>query len=115
MKIACPCGSTLVDQTDGLPTKAHVIADQEWFRVLDTIDAAIERTKSTARARELACHRVRRLLSEITRLAWQCSTCGRLFLDDANRSLREFVPVPAREGGAIARDVFKREQRPEPE
>ena len=41
MKIVCSCGASIVDQTDYLPHKGHLIPDQEWFAVFDALDADI--------------------------------------------------------------------------
>ncbi len=38
MKIECRCGRMIIDQTDCLPYKAHLIPDQEWFQVHDDRD-----------------------------------------------------------------------------
>ncbi len=41
MRIDCPCGAKIKDQTDHLPQKGHLIPDQEWFGVFDSHDAQI--------------------------------------------------------------------------
>ena len=107
MKIHCPCGELVVDQTDALPSKAHVIPDQDFFRLLDAIDEAVEQSGPAPTEREAACMRVRRLVTEITRRAWQCRACGRLFVD-RGRSLQVFVP----EGDDPEREIFR--VRPDP-
>lgn len=95
MRIECRCGAQIIDQTDFLPHKAHIIPDQEWFHVLDAIDQAIERSGPSDRDKEAAIHSVRSLLIRVSRSAWQCGACGRLYVDDQGRNLREFIPGPS--------------------
>lgn len=92
MKIGCDCGSTIADQTDYLPYKAHFIPDQEWFGVLEAVDEAIENSGPSAMDKEAACMKVRQLIREVSRLAWQCFHCGRVYIDDQNYELRQLVP-----------------------
>lgn len=67
--------------------------DAVWFDLLDAIDDAIDGAGSTKAARESAQMAVRYRLAEVTRRAWQCRSCGRLFVDDARRDLQTFVPA----------------------
>ncbi|WP_284324019.1 hypothetical protein [Cypionkella aquatica] len=87
MKINCACGAIIVDQSDKLPHKAHIIGDKDYLDFLDSIDAAIEDT-SADKAR--VAMQIRR--AETSRLAWECSTCGRLYLNDANNKLVAYLP-----------------------
>lgn len=93
VKISCRCGAPIVDQTDNLPHKAHVIPDQEWQAVLDAIDHAVEHSGPGPRAKEEACMAVRTAIVRATRLAWQCRACGRLWMEDQRHEAREFVPA----------------------
>jgi hypothetical protein len=38
VKIGCYCGESIVDQTDDLPYKGHLVPDQEWFVNCDSLD-----------------------------------------------------------------------------
>ena len=87
MKIKCTCGEIIPDQTDYLSYKAYIIGDKNYFDFLDTIDEAIE---SKEEDREKLCMSVRR--AEPSRLAWECNTCGRLYLRDENGNLIEYRP-----------------------
>ncbi|NKB72341.1 MAG: hypothetical protein GKR89_35140 [Candidatus Latescibacteria bacterium] len=93
MKITCPCNRQLVDSTDALPYKAHIISDRDWHPILDAIDAAIEETGSSRAARETACMAIRSLLNGKTRQAWQCPACGTLYLDAEENQLHRFTPA----------------------
>lgn len=92
MKFNCSCGVLIVDSTDDLPHKGHVVPDQEWFATFDALDELIDATAEARMSREHAYQRVRELLSSSARLVWQCPGCGRLYLDDRNRQLQGFVP-----------------------
>lgn len=103
MKIVCDCGSMIYDQTDYLPNKAHFIPDQEWFNVLEAIDDAIEKSGPSAKDKEVACMKVRRLIREASRVAWQCYECGRVYVDDHAYQLRQFVPDTSN----VPKEIFR--------
>ena len=88
MKIHCDCGSILHDSDRS--RKAHLIPDQSIDELLDEIDRAIEQTPRPLRSKEGACMRIRGLINEITRPAWQCSGCQRIYVDDQNGQPRAF-------------------------
>jgi hypothetical protein len=92
MKIECVCGATIHDGTDDLPHKAHVIPDQLWNKLFEDIDNLIENRCSTATQRNAACTKIRALVGTAARLAWQCTACGRLYLDDAGHQAQTFAP-----------------------
>jgi hypothetical protein len=102
MKIECACGALIHDGTDDLPHKAHVIPDQRWNALFEEIDELIEKRCATATQRNAACTKIRSLIGGVVRLAWQCSACGRLYMDDAKHVLQCYAP----ESGA-AREVFR--------
>ncbi|HEX2076130.1 MAG TPA: hypothetical protein VHG08_00425 [Longimicrobium sp.] len=103
MKIQCRCGALIVDQTDNLPHKAHVIPDQEWEAVLDAIDHAVERSGPGADAKMEACIGAWKTLSLASRLAWQCRACGRLWMEDQQYEAREFLPA----ADDVPREIFR--------
>ena len=102
MKILCQFGYQIVDGTDSLPHKAHVVSDQVWFDLLDEIDVVIEGSRNSKADREKACMRVREILGRKARPAWQCSGCGTLHMDDGTGVTRRFRP----DGEDSARSLF---------
>lgn len=92
MKIQCHCGELILDITSGHANKAHVIPDQEWDDLWDAIDAAIEKSGPSPKAKERACMELRILLGRLSRHAWQCGNCGRVYLEQLDRQLQEFRP-----------------------
>jgi hypothetical protein len=93
MKIECHCGTTIFDCTDDLPQKGHFIPDQEWFATYDAMDdEVIVPLTEGAIDREKAFHLSRRVISRASRLMYQCSVCGRLYIDDKDRVLHCYVP-----------------------
>lgn len=92
MKIHCHCGEMILDIVDGQSNKAHFIPDQEWEGLWDAIDAAVEKSGPSPKDKERACMELRSLLGQLARLAWQCDDCGRIYLEQQNRQLRQFLP-----------------------
>ena len=90
MKISCHCEKVIVDQTDYLPNKGHIIPDKEWFSILDAIDDAIEKSGSTKKEKENACMEIRRIFNKLSKTAWQCSNCGSLYVDKTGHKLDWF-------------------------
>lgn len=90
MKIRCACGSAIHDGADALPNKAHVVADRDLFPYLDRVDAAIEAQGDPERAVQAA----RRAWPG--RMAWECGTCGRIYLTGAGGALVEYLPANGR-------------------
>ncbi|WP_181777578.1 hypothetical protein [Amycolatopsis pittospori] len=78
MKIRCVCDGLIVDQTDFQRNKAYLVADQDWFDVLDD-----EEGQGTDHG----------LLLESSRTMWQCGECGRLYIDDRSGTLHRFDPA----------------------
>lgn len=103
MKFTCVCGRVIVDGADGHPDKAHVIPDQEAHSVLDAIDAAIADCGSSQHAKVAACMKVRVLLSDISRRAWQCKSCARIWVENKNHGLKAFRP----ESEGALRGIFR--------
>jgi hypothetical protein len=103
VKIGCQCGATIYGGTDYLPHKAHFIPDQDWFDVLEAIDAAIEKSGPGAKEKEAACMEVRGLIGRLSRLAWQCRACGRVYLADQTHQLRPLVSAT----DDVPRELFR--------
>ena len=94
MKISCYCGEVIIDQTDDLPQKAHLIPDQEWFATYDAIeDEVIDPLANGELTKEAAYHLARAIISRSARLMWQCRGCGRLYIDDRAGNLRCYLPM----------------------
>lgn len=74
MNIGCICGTVILDQTDFLSFKAHLVADRDWEDFVDSSEST------------------KRIDSTYVRLCYQCTQCGRLYVDDASRSLHAFIP-----------------------
>lgn len=103
MKIQCSCGTIIPDQTDFLPYKARFIADEEWFDFWENIDRAIVNLKEE---KEKLLMNVRQ--SGIGKFfnAYQCSKCGKLFIENRNHELQEFSPVESKDD--VQKEIFKR-------
>jgi hypothetical protein len=90
MKLHCPCGYRIVDQTDALPRKAHLLPDTRWLEFWDAIDEAIEQPGTTARERDAKCMEVRRWWHAFKHV-YECEHCGRLHVRREG-SWRVYVP-----------------------
>jgi hypothetical protein len=94
MKIECACGHLISDSTDDLPHKAHVIPDQSWNALFETIDDIIENRCATRAQRAAACTLIRSAVAKVTRQAWQCRACGKLYVDGGGRGPRPIAFAP---------------------
>lgn len=90
MKIHCKCGHIIIDSTDDLPFKGHVIADQNLHSIFEMIDDSIEMSSDTLKERQARCMHVRSNFPR--RFIWQCNGCDRLYLDNADNELVSFTP-----------------------
>lgn len=95
MKITCVCDSAIVDSSDKLPGKAHLIPDENYFQLLEEIDDAIEKSGPSASDKEAAAIRVRNLIGSISRCIYQCRNCGRIYIDGPPRSWTVYQFDPA--------------------
>ncbi|MBA4030948.1 MAG: hypothetical protein C0478_08655 [Planctomyces sp.] len=94
MKIGCPCGASIIDQTDKLPYKAHLIPDQAWLATFDAIDEQIIDPLAGGKlTKEAAYHQARLIIGHSARSIWQCRACGRLHIDGLDGQLQCFVPA----------------------
>lgn len=101
MKIRCDCGGIIVDQTDYMPYKGHLISDQDWFDFLDAIDRAIEKSGPADKDKERAAMSIRRMAAHLTKLIYQCTCCGRLYVSNEEENLETFVKPEPFEGKSI--------------
>jgi hypothetical protein len=102
MKMQCTCGHVIVDQTDYLRYKGHMISDQDLFDLLDAIDEAVEKSGPEPKDKEKALMRVRFLFSDMAQIFYQCMSCGRLFSEND-----EFTQESPYNGGSVLSSAFK--------
>jgi hypothetical protein len=97
MKIGCHCGNTLFDQTDGLPNKAYLIPDQGWDAMWEAIEEEVVSAVAAGLIKPADAAWKARLLVNAAgkRMMWQCSGCGRLYIDDRHGNLQCFLPSTA--------------------
>jgi hypothetical protein len=96
MKFKCQCGAMIIDQTDALSYKAYLLADQDYF-------AIAEQHADNPSVQLTDMHR-------LSRQAFQCTACHRLYLDDPRRGLLSFMPEhgdPANALGSTHGDAYK--------
>lgn len=85
MKLSCTCNNLITDNTDNLSHKGYLISDKNWNDFWDAVDKAIEESGPTALDKERACMKVRK--SQPFRSVWECTQCGRLWMDGRNGKL----------------------------
>lgn len=90
MWIQCSCGHQIKDTDDSISYKARYISDQDWFGVLDNIDSNIQSPEPN---KDKLCHDNRKFLLGKVKNIYQCTDCGRLYIEDSNRELREYLPL----------------------
>jgi len=125
MKFACACGNVIYDITDNLRYKAHFVSDEDYFNLLDEIDASIEdfgtQAKAASEANEQLSQRdvenlimkIRIAIGDAKRLMYQCSRCGRLYVDDHQRHLQQFLAEnPSRSEGILRSVKTTRDEAP---
>ena len=81
MKIGCTCGGIVVDQTDDLPNKAHMISDRDWHAFWVQIEEAMKASEKHGYSYQLFDQIV-----DPSQQVWECQDCGRLFFakDESN-------------------------------
>jgi len=92
MKLACECGKLIVDQTDSLSFKGHIISDQDYFGYLEAIDEVIEKAGPTKSDKEKACMAVRSLDGQPFKIIYQCSDCGSIYISDSDGNFHQYTP-----------------------
>ena len=104
MKFTCHCGALLIDQTDNLPHKGHVIPDQAWFGVMEAWDArVIDRLAAKTITADEAARVSREILINAVREMYQCAACGRIYLNDSEHRLQCYRP----ESDETPKDVLR--------
>lgn len=84
MKFACTCGHVILDGTDYIPYKAHVISDQDIFDAAEMSDRGSGDWFPT-----------------LTRRLYECTACGRLWIEGPDGELAGYAPE-ARTGQILA-------------
>jgi len=92
MKIGCYCGAVILDISDYLPHKGHLIPDQNWFDTYDAVDEIINRATTGQISKEEAYWQARQVIGKSARTVYECNECGRLFIEDRERTLQCYVP-----------------------
>lgn len=88
MKIGCTCGGIIVDQTDNLPNKAHIISDRDWHAFWVQIEEAMKASEKHGYSTQLLDH-----IMDPSQKAWECQYCGRLFFaKDGSHTTDVFRP-----------------------
>jgi hypothetical protein len=119
MRLGCPCGAEITDQTDYLPNKARLLRERHWEQAWSDLAGAFE-DLATAVAegrtdewigrvpggveplRFRASLAVTGILRKYHLDAYQCERCGRIFVEDhrdpERRRFRSFAPDDDWEG-----------------
>ena len=103
MSVGCACGAKISDAGDSRPNEVYLIPHQEMYDFWNAIDEAIEKSGPTAKDKEAACMNLRYLIGNVTRFACQCRECGRVYIQDQERNMQEFVPA----SDAVPRELFR--------
>lgn len=117
MKIECMCGSFIYDQTDAISYKASFVADQDYFDLLDEIERHIHTLAATLRNTSAKDPAATSIVNQTTfnvsktlrtfarRKIYQCTACGRLFVDDVQFASQVFVPADAEQSKNLLRSI----------
>jgi hypothetical protein len=82
VKISCPCGNVLRDQSDFIPYKAYFVADQDYIDLVEQIETGSDPYE---------------IMRKLHREMFQCINCGRVCIEDPNdpREIQWFAPEDA--------------------
>lgn len=85
----------IVDQSECLPDKAHVLPDESFFQLLDAITDAVRSSGPSFAEKEAAADGIRQLIIDFTKSIYQCAECGRIYVDGPRGTgiACEFVPA----------------------
>ena len=125
-KLRCRCGHVILDQTDFLPYKAEVFSDQDTARIWDAAADAIvgyfSEPPGTARQRWIEAHLnavdpaavddasvVHQILtrgrSRLGRTMYECSECGRIWLQPRTGETRWVSYAPEDDPRGVLRSA----------
>ncbi len=99
----CECGFGFRSSTDNRSYAAHILPDQSYDEFSGLIDDAVERSGPTPHDKGEACMAWRRFRM---RMAWQCPTCGTMFVEDVHGKRHRFIPSSAE----VAKRLFARSE-----
>lgn len=85
MKIRCVCGELLSDNTDELPHKAHLVADEDWMPFTES------------------CLRPQGYDWRLVTIIYQCPSCGRLLIEKPTGKVAVFKA----EGQAVPKTLLR--------
>lgn len=89
MKFRCNCGNIIHDTTDFLSYKANFLANQDE----EDFDDGMELLLNESLSKEECLNKMWSLYTHYaSRSMYQCSKCGRIFLEDIEGNLHCFVP-----------------------
>ena len=91
MHFYCPCGNRISDTTDNIPHKAYLLPDQDKISYCAALEQIIQ-AEHLSVEEKLDQILVRLQGHYLSRCIYQCSCCGRLFVDDTSYNLHSFLP-----------------------
>jgi hypothetical protein len=114
MKIFCECGHIIHDNTDCINNKARFTADQDSFDLCDKIEEQIKKLVTSIEYAtsnkidvdvliEDTMTDVSDTIIDYGRTIYQCSGCGRLFIDDNQFHTHVFIP----EDNSVPKDLMR--------
>jgi hypothetical protein len=90
MKVHCPCGEWLKDDTDMRARFADLLPHTSEDDYCETVAAAVQEHSDDP---EIAAQYVIAETTRFFRCCCQCVSCGRLFVEDAQFQIHEFLPA----------------------
>ncbi|MBQ6553828.1 MAG: hypothetical protein IJR45_00820 [Firmicutes bacterium] len=88
MKIICRCGNIIPDIVENVPNKAWYISDKDTSLLFDSLyDALISNEKNKDKLYIELCGKI----SKLSYCAYRCPECGRLYIEDEKRELKEYI------------------------
>jgi hypothetical protein len=98
MRVECRCGSLIKDYGETYPNFAQFVTSEDCDGCLDAIEKAIKNHPKEVADQWVICG-----TGPFFRSMCQCLSCGRLHIEDARGTIREFIPADS----ATAKDIFK--------
>ena len=90
MHFLCRCGNRIYDTTDYISYKAYILSDQDCFDYTDEIERYVADKALDADA--CMNHIMHIDVEYMWRKIYQCSQCGRIFIEDKSGGLHSFAP-----------------------
>lgn len=91
MHFYCPCGNRISDTTDNISHKAYLLPDQDKISYCAALEQIVQ-AENLSMEEKLDQILVRLQGHYLSRCIYQCSRCGRLFVDDTSYNLHSFLP-----------------------